>query len=291
MKTVRNNRGMGLRRAQSSRVSSIAAIFLFAMASTSCNAQTTPPPMINPVGSTDDGSIALRPDATIDDVLDTLQTRGQNLKEFVADVKLTESDTVMGTSTIRLGKVWYQLRDNGDARFHVRFDKKGTGDKPPVDDVKEYLLNDGWLIDRDYRAKTETNRQVARPGEKVNLFQLGKGPFPLPIGQDKKDVHAQFDITKVPLAKDEPTNTVHLQLKPKPGTDLERKFSTIDVWVDQKTGMPVRIETLDRNQTTDRTTDLDNLKVNPKPGLNDADFTLPPIDNGGWNRHDEPLNQ
>ncbi len=44
-----------------------------------------------------------------------------------------------------------------------------------MDERKEYLLNDGWLIDRDYRGKNEANRQITKPGEKVNLFQLGKG--------------------------------------------------------------------------------------------------------------------
>jgi hypothetical protein len=202
-------------------------------------------------------------------------------------VKLIETDTVMATSTTRTGKAWFQIKPNGDARLHIRFDEKATGDQPAKPDVKEYLLNDGWLIDRDYHAKTEVNRQVARPGEKVNLFQLGKGPFPLPIGQDKKDVHEMFEVAKVPSAKDDPSGTIHLKLTPKPKTDFARKFSTIDIWVNEQTQMPVRIETLDRNQTTDRQTDLQNLKVNP--GLTDADFTLPPIEGKGWNRHDEPL--
>src|SRR5205814_1317034 len=136
---------------------------------------------------------------------------------------------------------------------------------------KEYLLDGGWLIDRDYRAKNEVRRQIARAGEKVNLFQLGKGPFPLPIGQDKKDVHEQFEVTKLPPAKDDPAGAVHLQLTPKEKTDFARKFSRIDVWVDQHTKMPVRIETIDRNQTTDRQTDLEKMKVNPTPGLTDAD--------------------
>jgi outer membrane lipoprotein-sorting protein len=33
-------------------------------------------------------------------------------------------------------------------------------------------------------------------------------------------------------------------LKPREGTALKRKFSTIDVWVDPATNMPVKIETV-----------------------------------------------
>jgi hypothetical protein len=248
-----------------------------------------PPPLINPVGATNADATALHPDATVDEVLDALQARGQNLKEFVADVQLTDTDITMGDSSKRSGKVWYQVKPGGDARMHILFEKKIVGDKPPKDERKEYLLDGGWALDRDYRAKNEVRYQIARPGEKMNLFQLGKGAFPLPIGQDKHDVHAMFDVTKVAPATGDPVNTIHLQLTPKPKTDFERKFSTIDVWVDLSTKMPVRISTVDRNQTAQQQTDLQNMVVNPKEGLAEGDFVMPPVDDKGWNRHEEPL--
>ena len=248
-----------------------------------------PPPLINPVGTINTDPAALHPDATVDEVLDALQARGQNLKEFVADVQLTDTDITMGDSSKRIGKVWYQVKGDGNARMHILFEKKIVGDKPPKDDRKEYLLEDGWALDRDYRAKNEVRYQIARPGEKMNLFQLGKGAFPLPIGQDKNDVHAMFAVSKVPADKSGPLNAIHLQLVPKPKTDFERKFSAIDVWMDLGSKMPVRISTEDRNQTTQQQTDLENMIVNPKPGLIEENFVVPPVDDKGWNRHEEPL--
>ena len=172
----------------------------------------TPPPMVNPVGPSalaTDGGDPLPPGAPVDQVLDALHDRGQSLKEFVTDVELTETDVVMSSESKRVGRAWYQVKPNGDARLHIRFDKRVVGERPPLAEVKEYLLDDGWLTDRDYRSKVETRRQVARQGEKVNLFQLGKGPFPLPIGQDKKDVHELFDVTKLPPANDDPDTVVN----------------------------------------------------------------------------------
>ncbi len=101
-------------------------------------------------------------------------------------------------------------------------------------------------------------------------------------------MHAAFDVTKVAAAKDDPAGTIHLLLKPKADSEFSRKFSKIDIWVDPATKMPVRIETLDRNQTTDRETDLENVKVNPNPGLKEDDFSIPSIDKEGWKRSDEP---
>jgi len=237
-----------------------------------------PPPMVNPVGS----------DATVDPTLDALQERGKTLKEFVADLELTENNLVMGTDSIRTGKAWYQTRSGDDVRLRVVFDKRIDEGKPPKEDKRDYLLSDGWLTDRDYHSKTEVRRQVAAPGEKVNLFQVGKGPFPLPIGQDKKDVHGQFDVAQLPPNKDDPAETIHLQLKPKPNTDLARKFKMIDVFVDRGNNMPVRIKTIDINESMERQTDLKNLQVNPEKKVGDADFALPAL-GGDWNSHDEPM--
>jgi hypothetical protein len=227
-------------------------------------------------------------DPQIDQTLDALHDRGPTLKEFTADLRETDTDTIMQNTTTKTGKVWYQVKPTGDVRMHILFDKKQVGQKMAYAERKEYLLDDGWLIDRDYSSSIETRRQVAQPGEKVNLFQLGKGPLPLPIGQDMKDVHEQFDVTKLPPDKDDPPNTIHLQLKPKPSTDFARKFNTLDFWIDPKIAMPVRIETLDANQSTDQQFDLQNLKVNPSPKIGDEDFMLPSIDKG-WNRHEEPF--
>src|SRR5262249_5709015 len=143
-------------------------------------------------------------------------------------------------------------------------------------------------IDRTYRTSTQVTRHVLKPGEKMNLLKLGEGPFPLPIGQKKEDVHAMFEVTKVDSKKDDPADTVRIELIPKSGTRFESKFKTIDVCVGTKDNMPRRIETLDKNETTIRTTDLSDVYVNP--GLGDADFTLPKIDEHTWHLHEEAFN-
>jgi len=147
----------------------------------------------------------------------------------------------------------------------------------------QYLLKNGWLYDLDFTKKIRNERQVSKPGDKVNLLKLGEGPFPLPIGQTKEDVHKNFEVTMTPLAKGDPENSIHLQLKPREGTPLAKRFSKIDVWVDRATNMPTRIDTLDAAGSEQRSTQLTHIIVNPKPALTDADFTVPPT--SGWNVH------
>lgn len=229
-------------------------------------------------------------DPSADPVLQHLEQVGKSLREFSGRIKLIETDNTLGQETIRAGNVWYQKRPDGSARIRVLLDRKLSEDgKRAFPEKIEYLLDGPWLIDRNYQTHNEVRRQVLKPGQKMDLFKLGEGPFPMPIGQNPQDVHRLFGVKLLSPTKDDPANTVHLQLTPKPDTDLSRKFAAIDVWIDQKTHMPARIDTLDVKKQTTRSTELKDIVVNPPKGLSDADFTLPNIDNDHWNRHVEPL--
>src|SRR3954470_1522880 len=133
----------------------------------------------------------LSPDSSVDEVLDALETRGKGLRSFTADVTLSTSDPALGPGDTQTGRVLYQTRgDNGaDARIRVTFDTTARAGGQPKPEKVEYVLSNGNLIERLYRTKTQTTRQVLRPGEQLNLLKLGEGPFPLPIGQPKAEVH------------------------------------------------------------------------------------------------------
>ena len=240
-------------------------------------------------------SFALPANATIDQVLDVLDRRGKTLHDFTADVQLGETgDPAIGNTTTRTGKLWFEKKGNeGDAKLHLVLDAKiepHGGRLMKVPDKLEYLLEDGWLTDRNYPKKTDIRRQVVKQGDKVNLLKLGEGPFPLPIGQDKNDVHANFDVTLIRPAPDDPPDTIHLQLKPKPGTKLVKRIGQLDVWVDRKLGFPTRIDTIDATGGEQRQTKLLNIAINLPGGLKPADFQLPPIDNT-WQRHSEAFSE
>lgn len=233
------------------------------------------------------------PAGAVDPVLQQLEQVGKSLREFSARIKLIETDNTLGEETIRAGDVWYQKKPDGSTRIRVLLNRRLSEDQKRAFPEKiEYLLEGPWLTDRNYQTKVEVRRQVLKPGQKMDLFKLGEGPFPMPIGQTPQDVHRLFNVRLVPLAKGDPAGTTHVELIPKPNTDLARKFAQIDVWVDPKTHMPVRIDTLDAKKQTIRSTELTNLVLNPPKGLSEADFVLPNIDNQpGWNRSVEMLNK
>ncbi len=227
-------------------------------------------------------------DARVDQILDALDARGTDLKSLSTDVKLTETDSTTGDDVTRTGRFVLQTKPDGSARARVTFVSK-TANNRITEEKIEYVLDGPNLIDRVERTKTQVTRQVLKPGEKVNLLKLGEGPFPLPIGQKKEEVHRLFEVKQIPSKPDDPANTVHLQLAPRPGTQFANKFQSIDAWINLADHMPVRIETVEPNGVTVKTTELSNVQINPR--LTDADFALPKVDEKDWNLYNEPYRE
>jgi outer membrane lipoprotein-sorting protein len=227
------------------------------------------------------------PDVSADVVLDWLHEVGRGLKDFTADVKLLTIDNDLGNEIGRNGKVFYRAGPDGrDAKIRVSFADREEG-RRLYDERVDYALADGWLVERNYASKVQTRRQVMKPGEQVNLLRLGEGPFPLPIGQDKAEVKKLFDVTVVPPQKGDPPDTIRLKLKPRPDSPYARKFEEIGVAVDRQQHMPRRIDAVDPNGVSTRTTHLNNVKVNP--GMADDAFKLEPIE--GWNERTEEFRE
>jgi outer membrane lipoprotein-sorting protein len=217
---------------------------------------------------------ALSSKSSINEILDALDARGENLKNFSAKAVLTDTDVSTGDATINTGNALFQRKGNNDARIRIAFTQQQLGDKIFKVD-HQYTLDNGILDDRDYKKKHETLNQVLKPGQKLDLFKLGEGPFPLPLGQKRQDVLKIFQVIKINPDPSDPPQTVHLQLTPKDGTQFANKFKTIDIWIDTATAMPRRIQTIDINQTTTRTTDLTDVKINGD--ITDKDFAQPPM--------------
>jgi hypothetical protein len=227
------------------------------------------------------------PSPAIAEALEALYRRGLDLQDFTADVTLKESDALLGGETEQFGRVWFQRKPGGDARIRVGFDRKKLSGRT-IKQRREYLLDNGKLVDQNFENKQQVTRQVLKPGQKLDPLKLGEGPFPLPIGQPPAEVLKNFAVSMPPADREDPPNTTHLSLKPAPGTRFARKFNAIEVFMDKKTNFPSRIETVDKDGATVRTTELANLKINA--GLKDADFQLPePVKD--WSVRDEDLGE
>ena len=216
--------------------------------------------------------------ASVNEALDALYDSGHALQSLAADVSLENVSTDgLGDKTIKTGDFVLQRKPDGDSRARVSFLKTKSGSKI-FSQRHDYLLDGTDLVDRDEESKKQVTRQIRKPGEKVDFFKLGEGPFPLPIGQPRDEVLANFDVKEE--KSDDPSVLAVVTLTPKPKTPMADNFKWIRVAVDRTTKLPSVITTRSANAPERNTVTLTNVRVNGE--VKEADFALPPIKAAEW---------
>jgi outer membrane lipoprotein-sorting protein len=232
---------------------------------------------------------ALTDQSTIDEVLTAMQDAGKDLQSLKARILLIDIDNQTGSETKRPGSFALQ-RQAGQVLFRATLDGVLVQNDQGIREERiEYLLRDGVLIDRNYKKKTEARRKLPPQEGNRDLLKLGEGPFPLPIGQDVQDVHAQFQVTAVDPADEDQNElgiepaagTRRLRLTPLAGSALFDEFQWIEIDVKLEDGMPAKVITLDKQGGTARVTEFRTIEVNPT--LPADTFDLEAINAGQWN--------
>jgi hypothetical protein len=179
-------------------------------------------------------------DAKVDAILDRLETKGLAIKGLACKlIYRYVMVAVVQDEQVKEGDLLF-ARGEPNSRFFIHFDKL-TADGE-VRRTGEYWAFDGqWLVERNDLTKKIIKREVAKPGERQDPFKIGKGPFPLPLGQKREDILANFKVKRVDFTLGDPRNSDHLNCVPLPGTQLAEKYSRVDIYVDRAMEFPVRI--------------------------------------------------
>jgi hypothetical protein len=182
----------------------------------------------------------------LDPVVDKILTRLENrqVHDLRAKVKweLTYVIEEDEEADCKLGTIWYK-ECQPIARFKVHFDTKISGTRKQKLD-EEHLFDGQWYVELQSRTKAVTRREIRRAGDTSNPYKLGEGAFPLPFGQKKADILAEFAVTRLPEKKDDPPASDHLKLVPHPGTQTGQTYKTLDFWVARAgnhAGLPVKV--------------------------------------------------
>lgn len=181
-------------------------------------------------------------DSKVDAILDRLEEKGAAIKGLRCklDYQYVIVDPVESRQ-IKEGDLFF-ARGEPNSKFLVHFTKKIADGI--VQESGEYFAFDGrWLVERNDRAKKIIKREIAREGEKTDPFRIGKGPFPLPFGQKRTDILRNFKTTLEPFTLGDPIQSQHLKCVPIPNTELASRYARVDIFVDKRTELPVRIVT------------------------------------------------
>ena len=215
---------------------------------------------------------------SVDDVLAAMEAAGRQHGRITATLDYEVDQPMTGDRELRSGRIRYQRQtDQTPPQFYVGFDTLKLGEGATLKDKVEYAFNGQWLTIAKHRIKQMTRYEIAAEGETVEAFRLGKGPFPMPFGQEAAAMKEHFDITTRPSGPADPDNTIYLKLVPREAHQEGLSFVLLEMWIDRDTSLPVRLVSRDASRNTTTVTFAD---VDTDVTFDAADFHLPrPL---GW---------
>lgn len=212
-------------------------------------------------------------DPAVERILEQLEKAGKQIKDVSAKLTFIKTDPILEDVQKYQGVIRYK-DTKPNPRFFIRFDtftQEGI-----LRDVKQWHLFDGrWYIEAREQTKTIVRREILRPGESRDIFAIGQGPFPLPFGQKKEEILNHFVCRKVDATPKDPPHSDHIACTPLPFTDLADKYATVHFYIDRKLNLPVKVETIEKQEGLEIVAILDEVKINT--GLADSDLGLPEL--------------
>jgi hypothetical protein len=256
-------------------------------AAVNCGAQPTPAVSADPKGATAADKAAPQlssGDPVVNAILDRLEAKGKAIKGLSCRLVYTfVTVEPVEDKTIKKGALLF-ARGDPNSKFLIRFTELIAAGV--IDRREEHFLFDGqWLTTLNQNGKRVIRRQIARKGERIDPFELGKGPFPLPFGQKRAEMLKQFEITLSPFALGDPLQTKHLHCVPRANTELARKYSRVEIYVDARLDLPVRIVTERISDDNRIEVDFKEIDMNEAPAGSRFQIKVPK----GYDVTEEPL--
>ncbi|HYE02337.1 MAG TPA: hypothetical protein VD963_03775 [Phycisphaerales bacterium] len=215
--------------------------------------------------------------ATAEELLDRLERAGNDLAALTAQVKYTRVlSGIEGQETqTRQGDLYFEAMDAGQSptaeprrRFAVHFDQLRLGQERRPED-RWFIFDGQWLVEKDGLARQLNKRRVVPPGEVADPLRLGEGPFPLPIGQARRDILARYRATLLDPRQDWPgdqpfpaymADTYQLHLVAHPDRPDTGEFREVRIWYRKADLLPRLARTINTDGTSTEVL-LINLKT------------------------------
>jgi hypothetical protein len=176
--------------------------------------------------------------AEVDEILTRLQKRSDGLKDILCTVKYVEEDRINLSTNEKHGRLMFLMADP-NPKWRVDFTKTIMDEQQGK---REWYMFDGrWIYEAKERTRQVIKREFARPGEKVDFFDMETAPLPLPFGQKKEQILEHFEVSIKPPAKGDPKDTDHLVCIPKPTSRLAEKYEKFELFVQRDVDLPSRI--------------------------------------------------
>jgi outer membrane lipoprotein-sorting protein len=171
-------------------------------------------------------------------VLDKLKEQVSNLKSYQCKIDYVFSQPVFQSTERRKGTLQY-ARMEGRSYLYIDFTTLQYDQNPEQKKREQYLFDGVWLTYIDHENRNVQRRQIAEPNAPADAFALASKRVPIMGFAKVEDLEKQFDIERVPLAADASIYKLHMKVKP--DSVYKDDYTTMDVEVDKKQGLPSKI--------------------------------------------------
>ncbi len=191
----------------------------------------------------------------VDAVLEKLNKTTSQLKSYEARIEYKYSQPLLESESLNKGVLYY-TRSGGTAALRVNFETRKQDNEEEQKYAEHYIVLDGarlsspghplkgiWLAHLDYQIKEVKYYQLAEPNDpnvSPDLFELAGRNLPMLGFTKTKDLKREFEVELVKPEKDTPQDLIQVHLKVKPNSVYKDDFVSMDFWIDQKLGLPVR---------------------------------------------------
>ena len=138
----------------------------------------------------------------------------------------------------------YYQKYGESSKLRINFKTVRHDDEKQQKSRDEYIFNGKELTHIDYQLKEVKLHQLDdtnEPNEPVDVFDIVSERFPI-IGFGKTDeLKKNFDVTLVAQDKNESSQFIKLNLKPKPKSNYEDNYTSVDFWIYKKSHLPAKI--------------------------------------------------
>jgi hypothetical protein len=198
----------------------------------------------------------ISPTDPTDAVLERLNKTTSQLTSYEAQIEYKYKQPLLESESLNKGVLYY-TRSGGTAALRVNFSTRKQDNEPEQNYIEDYIVLDGsrlsgpgrqlkgiWLVQLDYQLREAKYYQLAEPNDPnapADLFELAGRNLPM-LGFTKiEDLKREFDAGLVKPESDTPKDFIQVHLKVKPNSVYKDDFVSMDFWIDEKLGLPVKV--------------------------------------------------
>jgi outer membrane lipoprotein-sorting protein len=220
-------------------------------------------------------------------VLTQLKQKTEKLESYQAAVEYLSIEPFpdFNSQSLRKGVLYYQ-KSGEKSKLRLNFQTLKQDDEKQQKYVQQFIFDGVWLTRIDYQLEHVTRKQLVEPNEPVDAFELVRRNFPI-IGFTKvQELKKDFEIELIEQKKTKRAVFIQLHMTVKRDSPYKDDYTTIDFWIDAKSGLPAKIVT----ETTEE--DIYEIKflkpkVNKKIDRKVFDYKIPK----GFTKEEHPLDK